>query len=294
MTQAPQRRRRRLRAAARSSRATSIAWRPRCSTPSCAQALARVRRRARRHRLPDRRLGRLHRRPAVRLRRRARRDGLVAAAAGPRTSRWTRAFAAYYAWMRMQAGECDTAIVVGHGKTSEGEPERVLNLQLDPYYQAPLGLDPTATAALQASAYMARTGATDARPRRRSRRATAPPARAIPTRRCARRRSADELQQTPWAVEPLRTRLPAAGRRERRRAWSSPPRARRRRCATRPVWIHGVDQRTEMQTLGARDLSRSASAAARGARRRCAMAGLRSARRGRRRRAAAPRRRPRR
>ena len=32
-----------------------------------------------------------------------------------------------------------------------------------------------------------------------------------------------------------------------------------------PVWIHGVDHRTEMQTLGARDLSRSASAAARGA-----------------------------
>ena len=49
------------------------------------------------------------------------------------------AFAAYYAWVRMQAGECDTALVVGYGKLSEGQPERVLNLQLDPYYQAPLG-----------------------------------------------------------------------------------------------------------------------------------------------------------
>src|SRR6266850_1523082 len=55
-------------------------------------------------------------------------------------------------------GEPDTAIVCGYGKTSEGEPERVLNLSLDPYYQAPIGLTPTATAALQASAYMARTG----------------------------------------------------------------------------------------------------------------------------------------
>ena len=32
------------------------------------------------------------------------------------------AFAAYYAWIRMQAGECDTALVVGYGKVSEGEP----------------------------------------------------------------------------------------------------------------------------------------------------------------------------
>src|SRR5438046_8186858 len=71
------------------------------------------------------------------------------------------AFAAYYAWVRMQAGDCDTALVCGYGKNSEGEPERVLNLELDPYYQAPLGLGPSATAALQASAYMARSGATD-------------------------------------------------------------------------------------------------------------------------------------
>src|SRR5438552_1979904 len=71
------------------------------------------------------------------------------------------AFAAHYAWIRMQAGDCDTAIVCGYGKNSEGEPEHVLNLELDPYYQAPLGLGSTATAALQASAFMVRTGTTD-------------------------------------------------------------------------------------------------------------------------------------
>ena len=71
------------------------------------------------------------------------------------------AFAAHYAWIRMQAGDCDTAIVCGYGKNSEGEPERVLNLELDPYYHAPLGLGPTASSALQASAFMARTGTTD-------------------------------------------------------------------------------------------------------------------------------------
>src|SRR5215475_12456637 len=70
------------------------------------------------------------------------------------------AFAAYYAWIRMQACYCDSAIVCGYGKNSEGEPERVLNLELDPYYQAPIGLTPTATAALQASAYMVRSATT--------------------------------------------------------------------------------------------------------------------------------------
>src|SRR5262249_15171132 len=71
------------------------------------------------------------------------------------------AFAAYYAWIRMQAGDCDTALVCGYGKNSEGELERLLDLRLDPYYQVPIGLTPTAPAALQASAYIARTGPLD-------------------------------------------------------------------------------------------------------------------------------------
>ena len=113
--------------------------------PVVREALAQCRRRARRHRLPGVRLGRLHRRPAVRLRRRARRDGLVAAAAGPAPRDGRRRSPPTTRGSSIQTGECDTAIVCGHGKTSEGEPERVLNLQLDPYYQAPLGLDPTST-----------------------------------------------------------------------------------------------------------------------------------------------------
>src|SRR5919198_3600611 len=113
------------------------------------------------------------------------------------------AFGAYYAWIRMQAGDCDTALVCGYGKTSEGEPERVLNLALDPYYQAAIVLTPTATAALQASAFLARTGATDrdlaevaARNRRAGGRHADTQVRAAAT--------ADELLRTPWLVEPLR------------------------------------------------------------------------------------------
>src|SRR5881409_3870895 len=113
------------------------------------------------------------------------------------------AFAAYYAWLRIQTGDSDTALVCGYGKTSEGEPVRVLNLQLDPYYQAAIGLTPTATAALQASAYMARTGATDrdlAEIAARNRTAGARNANAL-LRAPA---TAEELLRTPWAVAPLR------------------------------------------------------------------------------------------
>ena len=168
------------------------------------------------------------------------------------------AFAAYYAWIRMQAGECDTALVVGYGKVSEGQPERVLNLQLDPYYQAPLGLGPLSTAALQASAYMARSGATDrdlAEIAARNRAAGA----LNPDAQLQQPATADELQRTPWAVEPLRQGyVPPVG--ESAVCLILAAEGKAEKMCDAPVWIQGVDERAEMQSLGARDLSRSASA----------------------------------
>ncbi|HVM96830.1 MAG TPA: hypothetical protein VMT89_10590, partial [Candidatus Acidoferrales bacterium] len=168
------------------------------------------------------------------------------------------AFAAYYAWIRMQAGECDTALVVGYGKVSEGQPERILNLQLDPYYQAPLGLDPTSTAALQASAYMARSGATDADLAAVAARNRTNGAR-NPDNQVRSAASAAELAKSPWAVEPLRQGyLPPIG--ETATCLVLAAEGKAEKLCEKPVWIHGVDHRTELQTLGARDLSRSAGA----------------------------------
>ncbi len=184
------------------------------------------------------------------------------------------AFAAHYAWIRMQAGECDTAMVVGYGKVSEGQPERVLNLQLDPYYLAPLGLGPLSTAALQASAYMARSGATDrdlAEIAARNRTAAA----SNPDAQLRTAATADELQRTPWAVEPLREGyVPPIG--ESAVCLIMAAEGKAEQMCTRPAWIAGVDQRAELQSLGARDLSRSASAALAAAKA-FEMAGLRSA-----------------
>jgi acetyl-CoA acetyltransferase len=184
------------------------------------------------------------------------------------------AFAAHYAWIRMQAGECDTALVVGYGKVSEGQPERVLNLQLDPYYLAPLGLGPMSTAALQASAYMARSGAGDADLAAIAARNRAAGAR-NPNAQVREPASAAELQRTPWAVEPLRQGyVPPIG--ESAVCLLLAVEGKAEKMCKQPAWIQGADQRAEMQNLGARDLSRSASAKL-ATERALAMAGMRAA-----------------
>jgi len=184
-------------------------------------------------------------------------------------------FATYYAWLKIQTGEVDTAIVCGHGKTSEGEPERVLNLELDPYYQQPLGLTPTATSALQASAYQARTGATDADFAAVAARNRAAGARNTDNQVRAAATAAD-LQQTPWVVEPLRRGyLPPVG--ESATCLVLAAEGKAEKLCDKPVWIHGTDHRSELQSLGARDLSRSAGAAL-AAQKAFAMAGLPDAR----------------
>src|SRR5207302_1223199 len=52
------------------------------------------------------------------------------------------AWALYEAWVRLQCGDVDTALVYAFGKPSNGDLlGEVLTLQLDPYYLAPLWPD---------------------------------------------------------------------------------------------------------------------------------------------------------
>lgn len=64
------------------------------------------------------------------------------------------AFALYEAWLKMQAGQCDTALVYGFGKSSHSEMRFIPTLQLDPYYYTPLWPDSISLAALQARALL--------------------------------------------------------------------------------------------------------------------------------------------
>ena len=60
------------------------------------------------------------------------------------------AWALYEAWVKLQLGEVDTALVYSYGKTSPGSLRDVLATQLDPYYVTPLWPDAHSLAALAA------------------------------------------------------------------------------------------------------------------------------------------------
>lgn len=60
------------------------------------------------------------------------------------------AWALYEAWVRLQHGDVDVALVYAFGKSSLGNVDAVQTMMLDPYVLAPLGVGPLAIAALQA------------------------------------------------------------------------------------------------------------------------------------------------
>jgi len=60
------------------------------------------------------------------------------------------AWALYEAWVRLQHGDLDVALVYAYGKSTLGDFDKVLGMQLDPYTESPLGVGPLAMAALQA------------------------------------------------------------------------------------------------------------------------------------------------
>ena len=72
------------------------------------------------------------------------------------------AWALYEAWVLLQEGEIDAALVYSFGRSSMGDLSEILAVQLDPYYLAPLWPDPTSLAALQAQAMIDAGMATEA------------------------------------------------------------------------------------------------------------------------------------
>ena len=71
------------------------------------------------------------------------------------------AYSALYAWMRIAAGSYDLALVIAYGKSSESHPHWYHNMNYDPFYGQPLGLDLLNAAALQANAYSQKYGVTE-------------------------------------------------------------------------------------------------------------------------------------
>jgi len=174
------------------------------------------------------------------------------------------AWALYEAWVKLQLGEVDTALVYSYGKTSPGSLRDVLATQLDPYYVTPLWPDAHSLAALAArvclesgkisQAEMAEVAA----------------------------RSLRNAADNPWAVRSAKTHPHFTTAASILAEAEVIPPLRELDCALdidggvavviaardqaaslceRPVWIRGIDHRIDPQNIGARDLARAPSAA---------------------------------
>jgi len=169
------------------------------------------------------------------------------------------AFALYEAWVRLQHGDIDTALVYAFGRSSLGEVRDVLAMQLDPYYVAPLWPDSISLAALQARALLDSGRATEhamaeIAARSRSR------ARSNPNAQVAGAFDVDALLAEPYLVSPLR-RHDCPPISDGACAMVLVAGDRARRAKTQLAWIRGIDHRIEPHALGARDLTRSPSTA---------------------------------
>ncbi|MFJ3532652.1 MULTISPECIES: thiolase domain-containing protein [unclassified Streptomyces] len=162
------------------------------------------------------------------------------------------AWALYEAWVKIQTGEADTALVYAYGKSSPGQVRDVLTRQLDPYYTAPLWPDSVALAALQAQALIdagdTDEGALTAIATRSRQAASGNPHAQL----------SGDVPAGDYLVRPLRTGdCPPIGDGAAAVILAAGDTARAL-CA-RPAWIRGIDHRIEAHGLGVRELTESPS-----------------------------------
>ncbi len=167
------------------------------------------------------------------------------------------AWALYEAWVAIQTGEVDSALVYGFGKSSTGDLHEIMTLQTDPYSLAPLWPSMVDMAALQACAYLEESDRDErdlAEVAARSQR----DAQGNPNAVRSGNVTADDVLATPVTHTPLRDAdiapitdgtvavVLAAG-------------DVARSVCDRPAWIRGIEHRIEAHALGVRDLTMSTS-----------------------------------
>ncbi len=167
------------------------------------------------------------------------------------------AFALYEAWVRLQHGDIDTALVYSFGKSSPGDVARVLSLQLEPYILGPLWPDAVSLAALQARALLDSGKASEkdlARVVARSRRN----AMGNPNAQLSGETDEAALLDAPLYADPLRKHdVPPVSDGAAVIVLAAGDRARE--LTPNPVWIRGIDHRIDGQAPGSRDLTISPS-----------------------------------
>jgi acetyl-CoA acetyltransferase len=169
------------------------------------------------------------------------------------------AWALYEAWVAIQTGDVDSAIIYGFGKASLGDLHEIWTLQTDPYTVATLWPSMVDMAALQADAYMTASGRTErdlAEVAARSLRS----AQRNPHAVISEDVSADDLLSRPVTHRPLRDADVAPITDGAAAIVIAADDIARQHCE-RPAWIRGIEHRVDPQHLGLRDLATSPSAA---------------------------------
>lgn len=172
------------------------------------------------------------------------------------------AWALYEAWVAIQTGDVDSAIIYGFGKASLGDLHEIWTLQTDPYTVAPLWPSMVDLAALQADTYLAASGRSDrdlAEVAARSRRN----AQSNPHAVVSEDASVDDLLGRPVTHRPLRETDIAPITDGAAAIVIAADDVATRYCE-RPAWIRGIEHRIDPQHVGLRDLATAPSAAAAG------------------------------
>ena len=170
------------------------------------------------------------------------------------------AWALYEAWLKIQTGEVDTALVYGFGKASAGVLRRTLALQLDRYTMTPLWPDTVSLAGLQARAGID-AGIWDERAMAEvvNRSLTDAEKNEYAIRKGGS--SVDELLARPMYADPLR-KHDCAPVTDGAAAIVLAAGDRARSVSDRPAWISGLAHNVDPISMGNRDLTRSPSAVA--------------------------------
>jgi len=155
------------------------------------------------------------------------------------------AWALYEAWLRLQEGDIEIAVVTGSGRSSTGDPALIYPMEMDPYFLAPLGADPLTFAALQARSVIA-TGMADER------------SMAEVSVRSRGQGEVDALLATDYLREPLR-RHDVPPITDGAAAMILATGQRARQLVERPAFITGLDHRTECHNPSFRALDDSPS-----------------------------------
>ena len=175
------------------------------------------------------------------------------------------AWALYEAWVRLQHGDVDTALVYAFGKSSPGDLPTCSACSSTRTTWRRCGPTRSSIAALQARAWL------DAGHDEREMAEVA--ARSRPRRRRTTRTRRSRATPTSTSCSPSRTSWRRCASTTARRSPTAPPRScsppatGHARCRERPAWIRGIDHRIEAHGLGVRDLDHVAVDAAAGERR---------------------------